>query len=345
MVSFCCAVGVAVCVGAAAEATLPVCVPASRRAAAERHAHVLQPLLLLAGLYEAELESQDGSVFYLRQVGLCHDPWQAALLSSDAGRRILSRCCGVVVLTLTSLALCPRLRTPCPLPQEAPHALRSKTAEDICASPVVGFGPLERVSTVLQVLRDTPHSGFPVLAPCKGGYASQRASLDGNGPGGPGGPRGNFEGGMGSGDGVRDSVDGGGRTAGRLQGFVLRSQVGIQGCERACWLFWHWPTKSACLASTCVPDPSPPTSRPLSSYCPHLPSCWCCCGTAPFATSRAGTPAPWLATMRLPTRRHWLMRCRRRRSPAPMVSASSAGRASWEGQQACCRGCRERPAM
>lgn len=234
MVSFCCAAGVAVGVGAAADATLPVCVPDSRRAAAERHAHVVQPLLLLAGLYEAELESQDGSVFYLRQVGLRLGSWQATLLRLMLGGGYSAGVCGAVVLTLTSLALRPRLRTPCPPRQEAPHALRSKTAEDICASPVVGFGPLERVSAVLQVLRDTPHSGFPVLAPCKGGYASQQTSLGGSGPGGPGGLRGNFEGGMGSGDGVRDSVDGGGRTAGRLQGFVLRSQVGIQGCERAC---------------------------------------------------------------------------------------------------------------
>jgi chloride channel 7 len=124
------------------------------------------------GLYEAELESQDGSVFYLRQ--------------------------------------------------EAPHALRSKTAEDICASPVVGLGPVERVSTVLQVLRDTTHSGFPVLASSpKGGYASQRASLDG---GGRGGQRGSFEG-CASREGPQDSLNGGGRSSGRLQGFVLRSQL------------------------------------------------------------------------------------------------------------------------
>ncbi|KAI7842601.1 hypothetical protein COHA_003705 [Chlorella ohadii] len=120
------------------------------------------------GLYEAELESKDGSLFYLRQ--------------------------------------------------EAPHALRFKTAEDICASPVVGFAPLERVSTVLQVLQDTTHSGFPVLVSSKVGYSSQRASMDG---GRPGGQRGGFDGG----DGMRDSLDGGGRTGGRLQGFVLRSQL------------------------------------------------------------------------------------------------------------------------
>lgn len=124
-------------------------------------------------------------------------------------------------LLLASFILRPTLPPmPCPAPpQEAPHALRFKTAEDICASPVVGFAPLERVSTVLQVLRDTTHSGFPVLVSSKGGYSSQRASMDG---GGPGGQRGGFEGG----DGMRDSLDGGGRTGGRLQGFVLRSQVG-----------------------------------------------------------------------------------------------------------------------
>lgn len=127
-------------------------------------------------------------------------------------------------------------------PQEAPHALRSKTAEDICASPVVGLGPLERVSTVLQVLRDTTHNGFPVLVSTKGGFSRQGAGVDG-GSGPSGGQRGSFEGG--SGNGMRDSLEGGGRTGGRLHGFVLRSQVGVRA--------WHGAANGACLlAAACT---------------------------------------------------------------------------------------------
>jgi len=191
-------------------------------------------LSIPTGLYEAELESNDGSVFYLRQVR--SEPRCTRRLGCTAKQHTLQQAAEAALVLLACLLSAAvilrathRPAMPCPAPpQEAPHALRFKTAEDICASPVVGFAPLERVSTVLQVLRDTTHSGFPVLVSSKGGYGSQRASLD---SGGPGGQRGGFEGG--SGEGMRDSLDGGGRTAGRLQGVVLRSQVG--GRRAAMW--------------------------------------------------------------------------------------------------------------
>lgn len=111
------------------------------------------------------------------------------------------------------------------------------------ASPVVGFTAVERVSTVLQVLRSTSHNGFPLLAPSRG---SQRESRDGGGDSSSNGldaesaPRG----------------PGGGRTAGRLQGFVLRSQVG------AGWGVWVRGAAAGQVFPACTrehpPFPLPP---------------------------------------------------------------------------------------
>lgn len=79
------------------------------------------------------------------------------------------------------------------------------------ASPVVGLDGVVPVSSVLRLLRRTTHNGFPVLAPLKGdaeqGGASWRAAPWGVW-GAAGGERGARQG------------------AGRLQGLVLRSQVG-----------------------------------------------------------------------------------------------------------------------
>jgi hypothetical protein len=85
------------------------------------------------------------------------------------------------------------------LRQEPPHALRGQTAEGVMASPVVGLAPVEHARVVLQALRRTTHNGFPVLAP---GKAQRGRPVD---PGGLG------------------------RASGRLQGLVLRSQVGLRG--------------------------------------------------------------------------------------------------------------------
>ncbi|DBA87389.1 TPA: hypothetical protein ACH3X1_004432 [Trebouxia sp. C0004] len=46
---------------------------------------------------------------------------------------------------------------------EAPNALQYKTASDVMASPVVGFKAVERVDTVVEMLRTTKFNGFPVF--------------------------------------------------------------------------------------------------------------------------------------------------------------------------------------
>ncbi|PSC71122.1 H(+) Cl(-) exchange transporter 7 [Micractinium conductrix] len=91
------------------------------------------------------------------------------------------------------------------LRQEPPHALRSQRAESVMASPVVGLEVLVPVSTAVQVLRGTPHNGFPVLAPSKHGSRSAAVGggVDGGGSGGA-------------------AV---GTSEGRLQGMALRSTL------------------------------------------------------------------------------------------------------------------------
>ena len=93
--------------------------------------------------------------------------------------------------------------------QEPPHALKSQSAESIMASPVVGFDSVARVSAVLEVLHGTTHNGFPVLA----GKGAQ-AQVAGGGS---------------QLDAVAAAAAAG--AAGRLQGFVLRSQVS----QGSCW--------------------------------------------------------------------------------------------------------------
>ena len=139
------------------------------------------------------------------------------------------------------------------LRQEPPHALRAKTAEEIMASPPVSLSPVERVDTVLRVLRSTTHQGFPVVVTTKGGQREH-----GEGGGGEGG----------GGEGAAGESSSG-RTAGRLQGFMLRSQVGRR--RRA---GGHWCVASGTLARQhCRCSP-----RPLSAP-PPLP-CPAAAGTA-----------------------------------------------------------------
>eukprot|EP00889_Picochlorum_renovo_P002217 jgi/Picre1/29247/NNA_004639.t1 len=64
------------------------------------------------------------------------------------------------------------------LRQEPPGRLRSKTAESLMASPVVGLYEFESVARVLQVLSSTTHNGFPVFASDRSG-SSARPRLSG----------------------------------------------------------------------------------------------------------------------------------------------------------------------
>ena len=48
--------------------------------------------------------------------------------------------------------------------QEPPNALRSKTAADIMATPVVGVEALVPVTGVRRLLAATSHNGFPVFS-------------------------------------------------------------------------------------------------------------------------------------------------------------------------------------
>jgi hypothetical protein len=77
------------------------------------------------------------------------------------------------------------------------------------ASPVVGFDSVARVSVVLEVLHGTTHNGFPVLA----GKGAQEGGSGGGQPG---------------------SAAAAAGSAGRLQGFVLRSQVSLDSCWTRC---------------------------------------------------------------------------------------------------------------
>jgi hypothetical protein len=95
--------------------------------------------------------------------------------------------------------------------QEPPHALKSQSAESIMASPVVGFDSVARVSAVLEVLHGTTHNGFPVLAG-KGAQAQV----------------------AGGGSQLDAAAAAAAGAAGRLQGFVLRSQVSQGSCWPRC---------------------------------------------------------------------------------------------------------------
>lgn len=59
------------------------------------------------------------------------------------------------------------------LRQEPPGRLRSKTAESLMASPVVGLYEFESVARVLQVLSSTTHNGFPVFASDRSGNSAR----------------------------------------------------------------------------------------------------------------------------------------------------------------------------
>lgn len=224
-----------------------------------------------AGLYEAELEStQSGTAFYLRQVARCPVVASCSTLPGRAAAPCC--CCGPQTASHSPW------HPPQPAPQEPPHALRAQTAESVMASPAVCLRGVERVSTVLQVLRTTSHNGFPVVA--AKGSGSQRDSGSGALRGGGSGDTPHAAAAAataGAAAGAAAAAEPGGGGAGlangRLQGFVLRTQV--------CWQLPACPGARSRLPARRRRQLSQPAPAPEHRRCRRL-----------LALAAAGAAAP-----------------------------------------------------